>query len=186
MAEQARKRALVRERGSRPRTMGQDQDWIEGEPAILQEFVDFQERRMQEEEDKRLAERAALLLAEKEEQRKKAEEERRELEKQILEKHKQEQDEIQARTARKKEGFRNELERAGLGPDQIETILESSNLSYSEANNHFSVPDVRPAAASREVSSESASVRTWVVERRRGTPPTTSKANNKWRLRLPW
>ncbi|KAL8869276.1 MAG: hypothetical protein Q9198_007932 [Flavoplaca austrocitrina] len=63
-AEQARKRAVKRERG--PRFSGQDGERTEPDPELLQQFAEFQEKRMQEEEDKRLN----LLLLEKEAQRK--------------------------------------------------------------------------------------------------------------------
>lgn len=141
---------------------------------MLQEFVDFQERRMREEDDKRLAERAALLLAENEEQKKKAELERRALENQVLEQHKREQDEKQARTAKLKAGFQEQLTRAGFGPDQIDTIIESSNLDYMEMAYKTSIPIIRPAAASRRASD--ASVK---VEIQRGHP-------NKWMSKLFW
>lgn len=148
---------------------------------MLQEFVDFQERRMREEDDKRLAERAALLLVEKEEQKKKAEDERRVFEIQVLENHKREQDEKQARTAKLKAGFRDQLTRAGLGPDQIESILESPGHDYTRMAYETSMPVIQPAAASRKASDESVKIRV-----PRDSLSTTSRTNNKWRSRLPW
>jgi len=148
---------------------------------MSQEFVDFQERRMREEDDKRLTERAALLLAENEKQKKKAEDERRVLEVQVLEKHKREQDEKKARAANLQAGLQDQLTRAGLGPDQIDSILESSNLSYTEMAYETSMPVLRPAAASREASD--ASVK---VEVRGASPSTMSRMNNKWISKLPW
>ena len=180
-AEQARKQALDRKRDPRRRTTANDEDWIEGDPEMLQEFVDFQERRMREEDDRRLAERAALLLAEKEEQKKKAEDERRVLEIQVLEKHQMEQGKKQARTAKVKAGLRDQLTRAGLGSDQIDSILESPGLDYTGMSYETSMPYNRPPATSHKASDES--VKLGVP---RGSLSTTSRTYNKWRSKLPW
>ena len=187
MARQARRRALDRENEPQEGTIVEDGDWIEGEPDMLQEFANFQERRMQEEEDKRLAERAALLLAEKEERKRKAEEERRLLEKEILEKHSKEQAEIQARNERRKEGLRNELKAVGLGPDKIEAILESSTLRYTEMEDHRSTPlFARPVFSSYDTSNDGDSTRSAIMKNRRGGRSTMNRLKNKWRLKLPW
>lgn len=148
---------------------------------MLQEFVDFQERRMREEDDRRLAERAALLLAEKEEQRKKAEDERRVLEIQVLESHQREQDKKQARTAKLKAGFRDQLTRAGLEPKQIDSILESPGFDYTEMAYETSMPVSRPPAVSRKASDES--MKPQVA---RSSLSTSSRTHNRWRSKLPW
>ena len=187
MAEQARRRALDRENGPQGRTVVEDGDWTEGEPEMLQEFADFQERRMQEEEDKRLAERAALLLAEKEKQKRKAEEERHLLEKEILEKYHREQAEIQARNERRKKGLRDELKAVGLGPDKIEAILESSTLRHNDMEDHRSIPLFpRPVSSSRDTSDDGDSTRSQTMKNRRGGLSTMDGLRNKWRLKLPW
>ncbi|KAL8978187.1 MAG: hypothetical protein Q9205_006171 [Flavoplaca limonia] len=95
-AEQAKKRAVKRGR----------------DPEVLQQFIEFQEKRMQEEEDKRLN----LLLLEKEAQKKAAEQTERKLEVKILRKYNAKQAEIQNRNAEKKEALRKELETAGIEP----------------------------------------------------------------------
>lgn len=148
---------------------------------MLQEFVEFQERRMREEDDKRLAERAALLLAEKEGQKKKAEDERRVVEIQVLENHQREQAEKQARIAKLKAGFRDQLTRAGLGPDQIDSIIETPGLDYTQMAYETATPITRPAAASRQGSNESVKVRV-----QRASLSTTDRTYNKWRSKLPW
>ncbi|KAL8885261.1 MAG: hypothetical protein Q9215_006857 [Flavoplaca cf. flavocitrina] len=109
-AERARKRAVTRERG--PRLSGQDAERTEPDLEVLQEFIEFQEKRMQEEEDKRLN----FLLLEKEAQKKAAEHTERKLEEKILRKHNAKQAEIQNRNAEKKEALRKELETAGIEP----------------------------------------------------------------------
>ncbi len=180
-AEQARRQALDRERDPQRRTTAKDEDWIEGEPEIWQEFADFQERRMREENDQRLDERAALLLVQRKEQKRKAEVERRVLEMQVRDRHKREQDENQARTATLKAGLRDQLTGAGLGPDQIDSILESSIPGYTEMAYESFMPIIRPATASGKASN--ASVK---VEGRKGPPSTTSRTYYKWRSKLPW
>lgn len=185
MAEQAKKRALDRERDPRGRKRTEDEDWIEGDPEILQEFVDYQERRIREEEDKRTAELAARVAAENEEKRKQAEAERRALEKEILERHEKEQAEKYARNIKMKESLRDELERAGLTltPEQIDTIVESSSLSYVPAKDHqYSPPAVLRMSSSRDASNESVSTRS----RSRKAERSSMNKIEKWRLKLPW
>lgn len=148
---------------------------------MFEEFVDFQERRLREEDDKRLAERAALLLAENQKQNEKAELERRALENQVLAIHKKEQDEKQTHTAKLKAGFREQLTRAGFDADQIDTIIQSSNLDYMEMAYKATMPIIRSAAASRRASNASVE-----VEIQGGNPPKTSRTYNKWMSKLPW
>ena len=187
MAEQARRRALDRENGPQGRIIVKDGDWFEGDPEMLQEFADFQERRMQEEEDKRLAERAALLLAEKEEQKRKAEEERRLLEKEILEKYSKEQAEIQARNERRKEGLRDELKAVGLEPDKIEAILESSTFRHNDMEHQRSMPlFARPVSSSRDTSDDRDSTRSQIIKNKWGGRLIMNGIKNNWRLKLPW
>ncbi|KAL8792210.1 MAG: hypothetical protein Q9195_005166 [Heterodermia aff. obscurata] len=165
MEEQARKRALDRKREPRGRTRTVNEDFFEGDPEILQEFVHYQERRMREEDDKRLAERAAVLNAENEAKREKDEGERRALEQKILDKHKKEESARAAHRARMKNGLRDELQRAGLSMEQIETVLESPTSSLGEMWDAFT-PANRPLRESMD--------------------DTLHKGKNNWRSRLPW
>ncbi|KAL9628305.1 MAG: hypothetical protein Q9204_005973, partial [Flavoplaca sp. TL-2023a] len=160
-AEQAKKRAVKRERG--PRLSGQDGERTEPDPEMLQQFVEFQEKRMQEEEDKRLN----LLLLEKEAQKKAAEHMERKLEEKILRKHNAKQAEIQNRNAEKKEALRKELETAGIEPGQIETVLESSLLQYSAAIESA----IKPSGISEVSPHENITAEYHPV---------------KWSLKLPW
>ncbi|KAL8730546.1 MAG: hypothetical protein Q9166_004000 [cf. Caloplaca sp. 2 TL-2023] len=149
MVEQARKRAHNRERDIW--TKGGGEDWIQGEPEVFQDFVNYQERCMRDEEDKRLRERAALLLIEQQEAAKKAEEKRRQLEEEILEKHRLKQEAIKLRAAQREEDLRNELERAGLEPDQIDIVITSSSFRHSAVDG-TTIPRDRPVGISRKAS----------------------------------
>ncbi|KAL8778373.1 MAG: hypothetical protein Q9213_007442 [Squamulea squamosa] len=160
-AEQARKRAVNRERG--PRLSGEDGERTEPEPELLQEFVEFQEKRMQEEENRRLN----RLLIEKEAQKQAVEQKERELEEEILRKHNAKQAEIQNRNAEKKEALRKELETAGIEAQQIETVLASSVLQYSVASESAIKPSgISEVSPQENIAAENHSV--------------------KWSLKLPW
>ena len=126
--------------------------WNDDESELLQDYVAYQERRMQEIEDKRAMARAVLLQAEQEkrEAELKAEEEkraaelkaqqeekrrveeasRREVEQKAVEAYIKEQNDMQARIAERKETFRSELSRLDLPIDQIERIMKESNLDF--------------------------------------------------------
>lgn len=179
-AEQARKRAENRERD--PRLSGQGDEWTEPEPELLQEFVDFQEQRMQEEEDRRLDQRAARLLVEKEDQKKKAEHKEKELEEEILRKHNAKQAEIHNRNAEKKEMLRNELERAGIEAQQIETLLASSILNYSAASESA----IKPSGVSMISPQESFAAKNRRIRTRSRSRDSSNQESVKWSLRLPW
>lgn len=173
MAEQAKERAKDREYDLN--FSGRNLDFPQGEPEMLQDFVDFKERRVREQEEQELAERAARLLVEQEASKKKAEEERRELEEKILNKHKMDQMEMEARTAQQKRDLRVELEAAGLEQEQINIVLASSQLNYGETTD-------RPMNGFKTSNNN-----------REGTATTTgddynqiSRKNKKRRLKLPW
>ncbi|KAL8844202.1 MAG: hypothetical protein Q9176_001377 [Flavoplaca citrina] len=137
-AEQAKKRAVKRGRG--PRLSGQDGERTEPDPEVLQQFIEFQEKRMQEEEDKRLN----LLLLEKEAQKKAAEQTERKLEVKILRKYNAKQAEIQNRNAEKKEALRKELETAGIEPGR--------DNKKSQHNEPF--PNLTSPKSTREINTE--------------------------------
>lgn len=176
MAEQAKERAKERAKDGEHDTYfrHRNMDLPQGEPEMLQEFVDFRERRIKEQLDEELAERAARLLVEQEASKKKAEEERRELEEEILNKYKTDQIEMEARTAQQKQDLRIELGTAGLEQKQIDIVLASSQLKYGETNDRLNIPADRPMIAP-ETSDNS----------KEGTERTTGK-RRKWRLKLPW
>ncbi|KAI4264430.1 MAG: hypothetical protein L6R42_000455 [Xanthoria sp. 1 TBL-2021] len=181
MAEQAKERAKDREYDLN--FSGRNLDFPQGEPEMLQEFVDFRERRVREQEEQELAERAARLLVEQEASKKKAEEERRELEEKILNKHKIDQMEMEARTAQQKRDLRVELEAAGLEQEQINIVLASSQLNYGETTDRLNIPADRPMNGFKTSDNN-----------REGTERTTSgddynqisRKNKKRRLKLPW
>ncbi|KAI4262565.1 MAG: hypothetical protein L6R35_007377, partial [Caloplaca aegaea] len=73
---------------------------------------------------------AALLLVEQETSKKKAEEKRRKREEEILNKHKKDRIELEARTAQQKQDLRIELGAAGLEQEQIDIVLAYSQLNF--------------------------------------------------------
>lgn len=181
MAEQAKERAKDREYDLN--FSSRNLDFPQGEPEMLQDFVDFKERCVREQEEQELAERAARLLVEQEASKKKAEEERRELEEKILNKHKMDQMEMEARTAQQKRDLRVELEAAGLEQEQINIVLASSQLNYGETTDRLNIPADRPMNGFKTSDNN-----------REETEKTTSgddynqisRKNKKRRLKLPW
>ncbi|KAL9018588.1 MAG: hypothetical protein Q9185_004104 [Variospora sp. 1 TL-2023] len=117
------------------------------------------------------------FLAEQEASKKKAEEERRELEEEILNKHKKDQIELEARTAQQKQDLRIELGAAGLEQEQIDIVLASSQLNFRETNDRLDVPADRPMNAPDTSENE-----------REGMERTIGKPSHLGikRIRLPW
>lgn len=179
-AEQARKRAVDRDRD--PRLRGRDDDLLEEEQELLQEFVDFRERREREKEDERLDQRAALLMAQQEDRRKNAEREKREMEERILRDHRSKEAEIQARNTQKKEMLRNELKGAGMEPQQIEIVLASGVLDYSAPSESANAP----ISSSQERSDKNTSPKNRPTQDRPRSPESPNRKTAKSRLKLPW
>ncbi|KAL8995989.1 MAG: hypothetical protein Q9169_004405 [Polycauliona sp. 2 TL-2023] len=177
MLEEAKERARDPAYSTRPRDRSLNVP--DAEPDMLREFVDFQERRIQEEEELRLKERAARLLVEQEQSNKKAEDERQDLEKTILDKYKKDQADLEARTAEQKEGLRKELETAGLGPEQIDVVLASSNLVYGGTHGRLNQP-----AGPVEIPDNDKEVVEKVTGRASRVP--TSREHESWWKKLPW
>ncbi|KAL8909099.1 MAG: hypothetical protein Q9207_000433 [Kuettlingeria erythrocarpa] len=145
-----------------------------------EEFVEYKKQRTQEEEDRRLHQRVAHLLNEKEDQKKEAERKQKELEDEILRKHSAEQAEVQNRNAAKKEMLRNELEKAGIEAQQIETILASSTLDYSA----LSESTVKPSGIISPQESLTGKNRRFRTRSR--SRDSFNQKSVKWSLRLPW
>lgn len=184
MADQARQRERDRYGDSLQRENLLDEYWMNDEPELLEGFVAYQERRIREEEDKKAKERALLLQAEQEAKRKKEEEARHEIETKAIEAYQKQQDELKARTAQEKDIFRNELSRVGLQLDQIELILNNSNLNFGGNGIGTNVPRMRPKFP-HNGSSESATTR-GQAESDGDTNGKATRTTRKGRMRFPW
>lgn len=139
---------------------------------MAKKFEDYQEQCLREKENRKTWERAKILQIEDEMKREKEEQIRREIERKAIEQYKKEQEAHNRRAAEKRENFKNELARLGITPEQIETIVESSNLDFQVINNSTIVPDVSPSSPLGQLSSM--------------TQETSSVTSRKSRLRLPW
>lgn len=166
--EQAKEMAQDRPRNSKARGA----PWSDDEPEMLEEFLTFKERLFREEEEKRIRERAIIIQAEDDAKKRREEDAQREVERKAVEEYKNKQQEQEARSAEKKENFRNELERLGLESAQIQVVMESSNLDFQAASGTATVPEVRPSFSPGELSGE--------------LETTPSATSGRSRLSLPW
>lgn len=117
---------------------------MDDEAELLQEFVEFQERRAQEEEEQKTRDRIALARVEEDKKALEEKRKRENIEKNAVEKYRKEQELLQAHTTEQKEAFGKELERLGFSSQQIESIFESPNLSFIQRHNSFRVPSGIP------------------------------------------
>lgn len=154
--------------------------WIEDEPEQFQEYFSFKEQRVREKERQYIKERAALMKVEEEERKRQEDETRREVERRAVEMYKREQEEIQSQAAEKRENFRRELLKLGLGHEHIQLLLENSNLDFlgDGLKGHSGLPQHR---SSSNVS-EKAGLTSRPDPKEAGTSSSTDR---KWRLGLP-
>lgn len=186
METQARRRAQDQYGDYAPRGRVRDTYWIDEDPEMLQAFIAYQERRIQEEEDNRAMARAALLQAEEDNKRKTEEKTRREIEQSAIDAYKREQASLKARTIEMKDAFRNELSRLGLDSDQIELIVDNSNLNFGENTTDATGPTVRPVGP-RVLSNGSTAMQSQAeTTEDTNEGAATSTGSGRSRRELPW
>lgn len=154
---------------NRPRNL---RPYDDDEPEMLEEFLTFKERLFREEEEQKIRERAKIIQAEDDAKKQQEEDAKREVERKAVEEYKKQAQEQETRSAEKRNNFRSELERVGLESEQIQLIMESTNLDFQAASGTPIVPEVRPVFSSGELSDE--------LE----TTPTATSGRS--RLNLPW
>ncbi|KAL9607653.1 MAG: hypothetical protein Q9167_007457 [Letrouitia subvulpina] len=157
-----------------------DLNWVEDDPQLLEDFVAFQEKRYREDEERVATERAAIQRAKIEREKKQEEQVRIEVEKKAIEKYKREQQEAQARTARRKEEFSSQLSNLGFRSEQISSIIEETHLDFLDFGNGLNAQPDRGSTPTTQPKDKNNKV----VPDNKSLDPTPLRRSKK-RLKFP-
>ena len=116
---------------------------------MRQKYVEYRVKLIKDEEERRAQERAAYIQAEKEAKQKAEKEARQKIEQKAIDEYKKKQDEIQNRKLEKEQNFKEELEKLGLEPEKIKSIIETSGFQALEMDSvNQSLANTRHSKAS--------------------------------------
>lgn len=155
---------------------------MDNEPELLQKFIEFEERRARDEEDQKARDRVALMQLEEDKKKTAQKKEQEHFERNAVERYKDEQAKIETRNNEKKESFGKELERLGFSHEQIESIFESPNLSFNEANGSLNFPNAKTDPVTQQPSNSNPL--TGIMEGEKILPGSKSSHKFPWSVKF--